>query len=156
LRHLLKLRYLAVVVVLVAILHGLTFLFLGLRTAWEAYAYVFTGHEPAPGKQPVLELLHALDFVLVALVMIILALGVAKLFLSDDASDKAGLPRWLHIETFVDLKVLLWETILMALLIIGLSALTSGVLGSKLDWNALVMPAAILLLALSLYFMKRA
>jgi hypothetical protein len=88
----------------------------------------------------------------------ILALGVAKLFLlprGAAAVDEDSLPSWLRIDSFNELKVLLWESILMALVIIALSALTAGLL-EKLEWTALVLPAAIALLALSLYLMKRA
>ena len=84
--------------------------------------------------------------------------GVAKLFLLEHdpaQAQRLSLPRWLDIETFTDLKILLWETILTALLVIGLATLTSNLFG-KPTWSALVIPAGILLLALSLYFMKKA
>lgn len=153
-KHLLKARYAAVVVVVVALFHALTFLFLGTKVAFETYVHVLRGEE---GARPGLELLHSLDLLLVALVMLILALGVAKLFLLPPgfSAESVGFPSWLNIETFGELKVLLWETILMALLVIALSDLTSALIG-RLEWNALLLPAAILLLALSLFLMKRA
>jgi uncharacterized membrane protein YqhA len=156
--HLLKARYLAVVVVVLALLHALTFLFMGTQMAVRAYHEVLTRREAmAAAERPGLELLHSLDFLLLALVLIILAFGVAKLFLRrPDASDQdSPLPSWLRIETFSDLKYLLWETILTALLIIALSTLTSGMF-QELAWTSMVIPAAIFLLALSLYFMKKA
>jgi uncharacterized membrane protein YqhA len=153
--HLLKVRYLAVVVVILAILHAMTFLFMGARVAITTYWHVFSGHAGGAGDRPGLELLHALDNLLVALVMIILAVGVAKLFLlSDKAGQTVSLPRWLQVETFSDLKYLLWETILLALMVVGLSTMFTGT--RQLTWSALVIPAAILLLALSLFLMKRA
>jgi|tagenome__1003787_1003787.scaffolds.fasta_scaffold20871286_2 uncharacterized membrane protein YqhA len=155
--HLLRARYLAVVVVVLALLHALTFLFMGTQIAFKAYHYALTRGPVAAGERPGLELLHSLDFLLLALVLIILAFGVAKLFLRrPDASDQdSPLPSWLRIETFSDLKYLLWETILTALLIIALSTLTSGMF-EELAWTGLVIPAAIFLLAVSLYFMKKA
>ena len=50
--------------------------------------------------------------------------------------------------------MLLWETILTTLLILGLSELTAALFG-KPDWTVLLTPIAILVLALSLYFMKK-
>ena len=50
--------------------------------------------------------------------------------------------------------MLLWETILTTLVIVALSDLIRG-LFTKLDWTALIMPSAILVLALSLFFMKK-
>jgi uncharacterized membrane protein YqhA len=154
--QLLKLRYLAVLVVLLAIVHALTFLFLGLQIAAATYRHVWVGGEAA-GARPGVELLHSLDLVLVALVLMIFALGIAKLFLLQPGKTDprtAGLPSWLEIESFGDLKRLLWETILFALLIISLSNLTAGLI-ENLTWSALIIPAAILMLALSLFLMRK-
>jgi uncharacterized membrane protein YqhA len=155
--QLLKVRYLAVVVVVLAILHAVTFLFLGTQAAVKTYWHILDGQLDPASDRPGLELLHALDAMLVALVMILLAVGVAKLFLlphhEDHPEGQRRLPRWLDIESFSDLKYVLWETILLALLVFGLSSLSANL--GDLSWNALVIPASILLLALSLFLMKR-
>jgi uncharacterized membrane protein YqhA len=154
--QLLKIRYLAIVVVVLAILHALAFLFLGAKSAFAAYGIILGVDSHGPNARPGLELLHSLDFLLVSLVLIILGLGVAKLFLLPPTAEHSpSLPSWLHIDTFSDLKALLWETILTALLMVALSELTSTLAG-ELTWSALVIPGAIFLLALGLYFMKRA
>jgi uncharacterized membrane protein YqhA len=155
--QLLKVRYLAVVVVVVAILHAVTFLYLGTEAAVKTYWHVIDGQLDPASERPGLELLHALDAMLVALVMILLAVGVAKLFLlphhEGHPEGHSRLPRWLDIESFSDLKYVLWETILLALLVFGLSSLSAD--REHLSWNALVLPAAILMLAVSLFLMKR-
>jgi uncharacterized membrane protein YqhA len=156
--HLLKIRYIAVVVVGLAVLHALAFLVMGAKTAAKAYWQIWAGAADGAQVRPGLELMHSLDLLLLSLVLVILALGVAKLFLlrpSMSADARSALPDWLHIETFRDLKVLLWETILAVLLIISLSSLTAG-LSTRLDWSALILPAAIFMLAMSLHVMKRA
>ena len=153
--QLLKARFLAVVVVVVAILHAVAFLFMGTQLAVQSYWHILTDHGQGGGERPGLELLHSLDSLLVALVMLILAVGVAKLFLLPHHGDSLpSLPKWLDINTFSDLKYLLWETILLALMVVGLSTMFTGT--KQLTWSALVIPAAILLLALSLFLMKRA
>ena len=152
--QLLKVRYLAVVVVILAITHAVVFMYLGAEGALKTYWHVLGRHPRGEASRPGLELLHALDSLLVSLVMIILEVGVAKLFLLPPSEGRTvSLPRWLDVETFSDLKFLLWETILLALVIVGLSSLISDF--GTLSWNALVIPAAILMLALSLYLMKR-
>jgi uncharacterized membrane protein YqhA len=156
--HLLKIRYIAVVVVGLAVLHALAFLVMGAKTAAKAYWQIWTGAAGGAQVRPGLELMHSLDLLLLSLVLVILALGVAKLFLlrpSTAVDARSALPDWLHIESFRDLKVLLWETILAVLLIISLSSLTAG-LSTRLDWTALILPAAIFMLAMSLNMMKRA
>ena len=151
--RLLKIRYIAVVIVILAVLHAIAFLVLGTKVAIQAYAHVLrsaASTEPRPG----LELLHSLDFLFVSLVLMVLALGIAKLFLLGPNVDESGLPTWLRLHSISELKVLLWETVLTTLLIASLPGLVAGLFGN-LNWMVLVIPAAILVLALSLYFMKK-
>jgi uncharacterized membrane protein YqhA len=157
LEHLLKIRYIAIVVVLLSILHAIAFLVLGGRIAFHAYHLILTGTHAGENVRPGLEILHSLDFLLISLVLLILGLGVAKLFLLPPpvAGRPYELPTWLRMETFSDLKVLLWETILTALVVFGLPTLSSDLAGT-LEWTALILPAAIALLAFGLYLMKHA
>ena len=154
--RLLKIRYLTIVVVILAVLHALAFLVMAAQIGVRAYWHVL--HDPGTvdrDARPGLELLHSMDFLFVALVFIVLALGIARLFLFDPKAMRTmELPSWLQIDSITALKVLLWETILTTLLIASLSEL-SGALFAKLEWSALVTPVAILILALSLYLMKK-
>jgi uncharacterized membrane protein YqhA len=153
--HLLKIRYLALVIVVLSMLHAIAYLVMGTRIAIQGYLHVLD-RSTASQSRPGMELLHSLDFMFVSLVLIVLALGIAKLFLlAPDPQREAGLPAWLRIESIAELKVLLWETILTTLLIAGLSEMIEG-LFTTLDWKALMTPAAILILAVSLFFMKKA
>jgi uncharacterized membrane protein YqhA len=154
-KHLLKVRYIVVVIAFFAVLHALAFLVMGAQSAVKAYGYLLNEKGVGETTRPGLELLHSLDFFFVAMVLVVLALGIAKLFLLDPSADAtAELPAWLRIDSISELKVLLWETILTTLLILGLSDLTATVF-SKPDWTILLMPVSILVLALSLYFMKK-
>lgn len=108
-----KVRYIAVVIVILALLHAMAFLAMGTHVAVLAYRHVFD-EPPAVGSGSVLELLHSLDFMFISMVLLVLALGIAKL-----SSD-----------------------------------LTTA-LFAKLQWTAMVMPSAIVVLSLSLYFMKK-
>ena len=112
--HLLKFRYLAVVMVIIALLDAIAYLVLGIRIAFHAYAHLLDGVSSTSAEnRPGLELLHSLDFVFVSLVLIVLGLGIAKLFLLPPSSKAyIELPVWLRIERISELKVLLWETIL--------------------------------------------
>ena len=151
--RLLKLRYVAIVIVVLTALHALAFLFIGTKLAVTAYAHILggAGEESRPG----MELLHSLDFLFVSMVLLVLSLGIAKLFLLSPDASESNLPIWLRIDNIGELKVLLWETVLTTLLIAGLPDLVAGLFG-KLEWTVLVLPAAILVLAVSLYFMKKA
>jgi len=156
-RQLLKVRYIAVVITALAVLHAVAFLVLGTKAAVHAYKQVLGLSSVAAGTpRPGLELLHSLDFLFVSMVFLVLALGIAKLFLLGPSPEAdAGLPSWLRIESISELKVLLWETILVTMLIIALSDITAGLDAATRDWTVLLTPAAIFLLALSLYCMKK-
>ena len=153
-RQLLKIRYVAVVIVILALLHSVAFLVMGAKIALRAYWHVLD-ETAAAAERPGIELLHSLDFLFVSLVLLVLGLGIAKLFVVNLTEEEtAALPIWLRIESITELKVLLWETILTTLLIVALSDLIRG-LFTKLEWSALTIPAAILLLALSLFLIKK-
>ena len=155
--QLLKIRYIVLVIVVLAVLHAVAFLVLGAKVAVGAYAHVLTGGSGSVAQhaRPGLELLHSLDYMFVAIVFIVLALGFAKLFLvGTKTAETLELPSWLRIDSIAELKVLLWETILLTLVISALSQLTTG-LFERLDWSSLITPTAILALALSLYLVKR-
>jgi len=154
-RQLLKIRYVAIVIVILAVLHSLAFLVMGTRIAIKAYAHILDEAPPTLAR-PGVELLHSLDFLFVSLVLLVLGLGIAKLFIVQlPKAETDALPVWLRIDSISQLKVLLWETILTTLLIVALSDLIRG-LFTSLSWSALTIPGAILLLALSLFFIKKA
>jgi uncharacterized membrane protein YqhA len=155
-QHLLKIRYLILVIVVIAVLHAIAFMTLGIQTAFHAYALLLKGGtQSAHAERPGVELLHSLDALIVSMVLIVLALGMAKLFLRNPAEhDDSHLPVWLRIESITELKVLIWETILTTLLIVAMSDI-SAALYEQPTWTILLTPAAVLALAISLFFMKK-
>jgi len=62
------------------------------------------------------------------------------------------MPGWLHLANFKDLKLLLWETILVTLVVFTFTEVVSA--KEILKWQTLIMPGVILLLTLSLAIMK--
>jgi uncharacterized membrane protein YqhA len=154
-RHLLKIRYLAIVIAILAVLDAVAFLVMGAEISLRAYRHVLGESLEGAATRPGIELLHSIDFLFVSLVLLVLGLGIVKLFVVRLTEEEtATLPGWLRIESISELKVLLWEAILTTLLIVALSDLIRG-LFTKLEWSALTIPAAILLLALSLFFVKK-
>jgi uncharacterized membrane protein YqhA len=151
----LKFRYLAVVVVLVLLVHAIGFLALGVFRSIEAYQLIAAGGEWTGANRPGIHLAESVDSLLLALVLIVLAMGTASLFLRPDgrAVDER-VPEWMRVESISELKALLWESILVVLVV---AALTSII--AQLDhptWELLVLPAAILLLSVGLCLARRA
>ena len=57
---------------------------------------------------------------------------------------------------FMELKAILWEAILTTMVIGYLTGLTERKINNeKLDWTSLVLPGAVLLIAISLYLLKK-
>ena len=81
----------------------------------------------------------------------ILAAGIFKLFVGNRETFSNSLVLK-GINSFKELKVLLWETLLLTLTV--WSALGFIIETEKLRYEQLILPASILLLALSLYIVK--
>jgi uncharacterized membrane protein YqhA len=102
-------------------------------------------------------LLHAVDSFLVAIVFFVLALGILVLFNNPEAQVPVKLPGWLHVHNFMELKAILWEAILTTLVVSYLAGLAEKVIeGKEINLESLLIPGGILLISLSLFFLKRA
>jgi uncharacterized membrane protein YqhA len=108
-----------------------------------------------PGKMAI-GLLHAVDLFLVAIVFYVLSIGMLILFTDADSGFPIKLPRWLHVESFVELKIILWEAILTALVVDYIAGLAEKKInGEELTIYNLILPGAVLLISLSLFFVKK-
>ena len=153
-RSLLRIRYLATGVALVFALHAAGFLVLGVLRAVQAYRHLFTPSGLQPEARPGVHIAESVDALLFSLVLLVLSLGTASLFLTTtDTEDTRKLPEWMRVKSLTELKLLLWEAILATLVV----AAASGIIAAlpHLEWKLLVLPAAILLLSVSYFLLKR-
>ena len=152
-RSLLRIRYLAALVAIAFVVHAIGFLVLGAYRAIEAYRPFLGGGQRGEGH-PGQHIAESVDALLFSLVLIVLALATASLFLGkQNGGENSDLPEWMRIRSLTELKLLLWEAILAMLVVTG-SATIIGDL-PNLHWNHLVIPAAILILSVSYYLLKR-
>jgi len=150
-QKLLNIRFVIIVVVGVLFLNSIFFIIGG--TVYSVKGYVeFTRNAFMPSEtlNPGLQILKGLDAFMLAIIFIIFGLGIAKLFLFNKAPDEQ-IPSWLRFHEMKGLKVLLWETILVTLVIYCLQVLLTH---KELDFELLILPCAILLLAIALFFMR--
>lgn len=108
-------------------------------------------HGMSEELRPGMYMLKGLELFLVSMVFMIFALGILRLFIVYHVKDEHT-PSWLKIDDFKELKVLLWETILVTLVVFTLSKVVSA--KEVLTWNALILPCVILALTGSLFLMK--
>ena len=150
-KKLLYVRYLFVIVVIFMMLNSLFFDIGGVIESIEGVR-LFISHGLDEEKKPGLKLLKGLDLFLISMVFMIFAIGIIRLFgIYNDKNDE--LPSWLNIHSFKELKVLLWETILVTLVVFTLTSIATD--RSGLHWEMLILPGVILILSLSLYFMRK-
>ncbi len=151
---LIRLRYLAAVVVVIFAVHAVGLLVLGTMRAYQAYGLLAQGPGWQGSDRPGIHIAESVDALLFALVLIVLALGTANLFLTSaqEGSD-LPIPAWIRVRNLTELKLLLWEGILLALLVASLTRFIANL--EHLSWVDLVMPVAILILSLSLFLLKR-
>ncbi|WP_417357550.1 YqhA family protein [Flavobacterium sp.] len=105
-------------------------------------------------------MLKTVDFVLISLVFFIFSLGIAILFTKESEEKKAmilTLPEWLQIKNLTQLKVILWETILTTFIVTYIAdlALHKVLKHGSFTTSQLILPGAVFLLSLSLYFLKK-
>jgi uncharacterized membrane protein YqhA len=153
-RSLLRIRYLAAVVALVFGVHAVGFLALGVMRAWHAYAVLFQTERLGPESRPGLHFAESVDALLFSLVMLVLTLGTVSLFLTSPGTEaQQNLPAWMRLKSLTDLKLLLWEAILATLVVTAATSVIGAL--PHLEWKHLVLPAAILVLSVSYFLLKK-
>jgi uncharacterized membrane protein YqhA len=101
--------------------------------------------------RPGMYLLKGLELFLVSMVFMIFSLAILRLFIAYGDGDE-HLPPWLKIHNFKELKLLLWETIIVTLVVFSLTKMASI---ESLTWTALILPGIILMLTVGLFLMKK-
>jgi uncharacterized membrane protein YqhA len=122
-QKLLKIRFVIIFVVGILFINSLFFIVGG--TVYSVRGYIeFSRNSFIPSEtlNPGLQILKGLDAFMLAIIFIIFGLGIARLFLFNKAPDDE-VPSWLRFHEMKGLKVLLWETILVTLVIYCLQVL---------------------------------
>ena len=100
-------------------------------------------------------LLKSVDTFVMVVVFFVFALGVLILFHDPSRPFPINLPDWLHIRTFIQLKIVLWESILTTLVVSYIAGLAEKRMDHiTISLYDLILPGAILLISLSLYLIK--
>jgi uncharacterized membrane protein YqhA len=154
LQRLIKVRFLFLLGFIFVLTNSVLLLFISALKSIEGYRILLEhgiGHsvEGRPGV-PILE---SLDLLLISIVFFILAFGILRIFILKDENDE-NVPKWLRIHSFMELKALLWETVLLTLVVFCFTKIVSG--QEPISVNTLILPGAIVLLALGLLIVRKA
>lgn len=144
-----SLKYFAFIISLMILLSGFIAVLVGSLRLFKSIIEL-SGLLKDPG-QPGIHLIEAVDTYLFSVVILILGGGIFKLFVGNEDTFKNSIV-FSKIKTFMDLKVLLWETLLVTLTVwCSLSFFSHP---GDLRYEQLILPVTIVLLALALRIMK--
>lgn len=145
-------RYIYLIAVIVTLVNSIFFLLTGVALSIEGYQmFIEVKFVKLEGTYPGLLLLESLDAFIISLVFMIFGIGVARIFIFDKY-DGHNLPDWLNVKTLGELKILLWRTILFALVMFTVTHLIKHPVDS---WKVLLLPIVILILSLSLFLIHK-
>ena len=137
-------------IVSLILLNSLVFIGIAVYKSIHAYILIAQGRiEERPGVY----IAESLDGFLIALFFLVFAIGIAKLFLSNTSFIKGYDLPWLKVESFSDLKLILWEMLLTTLFVFFATSLILN--EAQLDWTMLIIPLSILMLTLAYKFLKQ-
>ena len=145
----LRLRFIYLIAVVITFINSLFFLFTGIRYAYHGYKEVIYQNT---GTKPGIHFVESLDAFMIAWVFLIFSLGMMRIFIQYD-SPNDRLPGWLRLSNFKELKILLWETILLTLVILSVSEIIKKF--EDITWRLAILPTIILALSASLYIMRK-
>ena len=153
-KKILLLRYAYLIAAAFTILNSIFFLVAGVMECMKAHSLFFR-YGIREEHRPGVLVLQGLDLFLISMVFLIFGLGIIRLFIHYNpvSSDEKELPDWLKLNSFKDLKVLLWESILVTLVVFCLTRIVIG--NNAYEWQVLILPLVILTLTISLYIMKK-
>ncbi len=154
-RYFFQLRYMAVIAAIAALAGALLLFLIGGFHTFEAFKFAL-GFEVVSGQDgaqtAVVRIIESLDSFLLGFVLLYFAYSTYFLFVakenSETAREKVEMPKWLKVEDLGHMKRVLLEVILVLLAVFFLKLVILE--ETSLEWTTLVIPAAIVAIAISL------
>ena len=149
-----RMRYLAVIINVFVGINTLGLICLGIFRTYRAILHLFDMESYSdPEFSPGIEIAEAIDVFLIALVFLVFLIGINTLFIRYDDEDYLNsVPKWMRVKDFSELKLILMEAIIATAFILFISGFATQV--EQFDWEFLVIPGSILLLAISFKILK--
>lgn len=146
-------KLIAVLIAIFMVINSIAFTIAGITLSCKGIYKIFTG-ELGTEARPGVIIVESVDLFLLALVFLLFAIGIVKLFVPDaHRFIKVQNLHWLKINSFTDLKLLLWEAVLTTLVVFFITGYVHDM--DNVDWTLLILPASILLLSVSYFIMKK-
>jgi uncharacterized membrane protein YqhA len=151
------LKSIVILIALLVFLSGVVLTVLAIYDFVASFSLIWEKDKHQVVVSIAVAMLRAVDLFLIAIVFYVFSIGLMVLFHSrPDGSLPVILPKWLRVENFMELKVILWEAILTTLVVTFLATLAETKMqGGEINEKELIVPVSVLLFAISLYFLKK-
>jgi len=151
----LKMRWMVIIIAFFSAMHAVAFIAMGIVRGIHGYRQILQG-PPWEGEiAPGVDLARSVDAFLLGMVFFVFSVGVSTLFVARAGSPALNsIPEWMRVKSLSELKFLIWEAILAALVVASVENFVAP--GHELNWTALILPLGILILALGLYLARQA
>jgi hypothetical protein len=144
-----KINYFALIISFLLLCSGIIAIMIGCYRLFKGILELVGIYDGV--TRPGIHIIEAVDTFLFSIVILVLGGGIFKLFVGNENTFKNSLV-FSKIKSFMDLKVLLWETLLLTLTV--WCSLGFFEHPEDLHYEQLILPVTIILLALALKFMK--
>ncbi len=124
------------------------FVFAGIYKFGVGFVQLYYSIANAEWHNPGVYIVEGLDSFMLALLFVIFAYGIYRIFILGDADD-SKFPAWLHVHSFSELKLLLWETTIVTLIVFSVTLLVQTETPTT---QQLIVPGVILMLSTA-YFL---
>jgi uncharacterized membrane protein YqhA len=143
LHFLLPLRFVMLVAALGTAVGALIMFWLGAAKTWTALTILITRDDT---RSAIGSVMGATDSFLFGVVLVVFAYAITFGFVAElPAEDRERLPGWMRVDGLRDLKRILVEVILVYLIVDFATDVADA--ETHLEWQALVMPASVFLIA---------
>ena len=149
-------RVIAYVIYLFFLLNTIALVIVGAYRSINAYIDLTHFKKfGTPGHHPALEIVESMDIFIIGLVFLVFTIGIRTLFIHhNNESYTNSIPSWMRVKNLTELKLLLMESIIASLFIIFISVIAQTP-DDNVGWQILMIPASILILSISIYFLKK-
>lgn len=140
---------------IVIFLNAVGLFLIGLVKSLKGLTQVFSSITGPEWQMPGMMLAESTDSTLLGLVLFILSLSIVKIFSLPGVLEE-NLPGWLKATDLKELKIMVWEALMLTMTMIFATEMFSYIHRlEEMNWQLLILPVSILVLALGLKFVKQ-
>jgi len=149
-------KLIIIIPVISSFVTGVIFMGLGVHELVDGVNGIFIGQLETKAT-PGLTLFVSIDLFIIGFLFLIFSLGFSQLFIPKPSKITTLLdsvtPNWLKVQSFTELKLILWDTVLTTLVLTFIGDVIRDKDGY--NWQLTIIPISILLISFARYLIKK-